>query len=81
MAELDLLVKIDLLKGQLQALAAENATLRYQRDVARADVRALAPKATQEEEAEFRRQLAGAVPNGLADLISELESGGATRGN
>jgi len=28
MAELDLLVKIDLLKGQLQALAAENATLR-----------------------------------------------------
>ena len=29
MAEPDLLVKIDLLKGRLQALAAENATLRH----------------------------------------------------
>jgi regulator of replication initiation timing len=81
MGELELLVKIDALKGQLRALTEENATLRYERDLARADARALIPKATPEEEAEFRQQADTAVPNGLANLIAELETGGVTRGN
>lgn len=78
--EYRLLVKIDELKRQLRALAEENAALRYERDVARADVRALLPQATPEEEEEMRRLMATAVPGGLERLITELEAEGGEDG-
>ena len=81
MHDVQLLTKIDELQVRLRTLAQENAALRYERDVARCDLRALTPKATADEEAAYRQSVATAVPGGLASLIVELEAGGAGRVN
>jgi regulator of replication initiation timing len=73
MNENTLIATIDELKNKLKSLAEENATLRYERDLARAQAFALLPTATEEEEKEFIRLKQTAVPNGLANLIAELE--------
>ncbi|QEL21030.1 hypothetical protein PX52LOC_08159 [Limnoglobus roseus] len=67
-------VMIDELKQQLKVLAHENAELRYERDLAKAQAVALLPLATPEQEAELLRIRETGVPDGLAKLIAELEA-------
>lgn len=74
MNEAALVVMVDELKQQLKTLVQENAALRYERDVAKAQVQALLPVATPEQEAEFQRVLKTGVPGGLSKLIAELEA-------
>jgi len=59
------------LKERLHDLAHENAELRVQRDIARAQVYSLLPKATPEQEEELRQQMAGPLLN-FSDVIAEL---------
>ena len=52
-----LLTQIQELKDSMMAMASENAKLRVERDIARAQMRSLLPSATPEQEEEFRQQL------------------------
>ena len=61
---------------ELDHLRAEMEALRHERDHFERQLRAQLPKATPEQEAEMRRLMATAVPNGLDDLIAELEAKG-----
>ena len=78
--EARLILKVDELQNQLEILGRENAALRYQRDLARADVKMFAPRATPEEEAHAKKLFESAIPNGLTHLIDELEAVGVTGG-
>lgn len=74
-----LLTQIEELKRRLADLAHENADLRVERDVAWAKVHALLPKATPEQEEEFRRQLDGEewkdFSGVVEDVIADLRAG------
>jgi transketolase len=59
---------------QFDRLQAEVEHVRKQRDAYESKLRSLLPKATPEEEAEMQRLLETAVPNGLRNLIADLES-------
>lgn len=76
MDDLQRAVQIETLKGQVRALAEENAKLRVERDFARAEVAARLPYASAEQEAEMRRAFETGIPNGIATVIAELEAGG-----
>jgi regulator of replication initiation timing len=72
----DLIAYIEELKERLKELAQENAELRVERDIARARVAALLPKATPEQEAEFLKLIEAAKAGEATDLqsiIVELE--------
>lgn len=56
-AEGRLLMQLQELKDSMAAMANENARLRVERDIARAQMRSLLPSATPEQEAEFKKQL------------------------
>jgi hypothetical protein len=75
MSEMQLVVMVDALKRQLQELHAENARLRHERDLARANALAMLPQGTPEELAEMERLMATAVPLNMSGLIAELEAG------
>lgn len=62
--------------AELDHLRAEVDALRQERDHFERQLRAQLPKATPEQEAEMRRLMETAVPNGLSDLIAELEGKG-----
>lgn len=62
---------IDDLKKRIEELRRENARLQHERDAARSDVRKLLPKATAEQEEEFRQQLQGPLYD-LGDIIAEF---------
>jgi regulator of replication initiation timing len=70
---------VETLKAQLKALAEENATLRYERDLARAELSGQRPEATPEQESEFRRQIDGGswldFEEVVASLSAELRGG------
>ena len=74
------MLKAEELQRQLESMSRENAALRSQRDIARADLKLYAPRGTPEEEAEALRLLESSIPNGLADLIRKLESEGDSGG-
>lgn len=57
-------------------LREEVESLRKQQTVYERQLRSLLPKATPEEEAEMTRLMQTAVPNGLRNLIAELEAEG-----
>jgi transketolase len=62
--------------AELDHLRAELDAVRQERDHFERQVRAGLPKATPEQEAEMRRLMETAIPNGLDDLIAELEAKG-----
>jgi hypothetical protein len=72
-SEFELLSIIDLLKRRNQELHAENARLQLRLDVTEARLRALLPKATPEEEEEFKKLMETAIPFDLSGLIADLE--------
>lgn len=76
MEQLQLLVQIDELKQRLEVLARENAALRVERDIAWSQVRALLPKATPEQEEEFRKQLQGRR-HSFEEVMAELDRNGS----
>ncbi len=78
--EARLLVRVETLQRQLEMLAEENGALRYQRDIARADLKMFVPRATPEEEAEAIRLKEISIPNGLSHLIASLEVDGVAGG-
>ena len=68
---------IDDLKKQIEEQAKQIARLQYERDVARAQMRKLLPKATPEQEAEWAKAMAGPRLNGeevFAKIVAELEA-------
>jgi hypothetical protein len=76
--EVRLGLQLDELKTRMAELARENAELRVQRDVALAQVRSLIPKATPEQEEEFRQQLQGEwldFSEVVEQLTTELRDG------
>jgi regulator of replication initiation timing len=73
MSEMQLVVMIDELKRQLQELHAENARLRHERDVARANALAMLPQGTPEELAEMEAAMATAVPFNVTEIVAEIE--------
>jgi hypothetical protein len=75
MGEMQLLVMNDELKRQNAQLHAENARLRHERDVARANAVSMLPQGSPEELAEMEAAMASAVPLNLSGLIAELEAG------
>jgi hypothetical protein len=80
--ELRLAVQVQELKARLTELAHENAELRVQRDVARAQVRSLLPQATPEQEEELRKQLAGEwfdFSEVVAEITADLRGGHGDR--
>ncbi len=80
MGEMNLLSMIDELKRQNQELHEENARLRHERDMARANAVAHLPQGTPEEEEEMQRLMATAVPLNLSQLIAEFEAEGGGDG-
>lgn len=74
MSEIQLLSMIDELKRQNRELHDENARLRHERDMARANAVAHLPQGTPEEEEEMLRLMATAVPLNLSQLIAEFEA-------
>jgi hypothetical protein len=62
--------------AELERLRVEAEALRQERDHFERQLRANLPKATPEQEAEVRRLMETAIPNGLSDLIAELEAEG-----
>lgn len=77
MNDVQLLVKIDELKGAVESLTRENAQLRYERDLARADLKAVGRVATAEEEEAYLRDVSRAVDFDFEAFIGTLESDGA----
>lgn len=71
-----LLADAESLRARVAELEREAEQLRRDRDTFERQMHALLPVASPEEEAEFQRQLATAVPFDLRDLIAELEAGG-----
>jgi hypothetical protein len=68
---------IDDLKKRIEEQAKQIARLEYERDVAREQMRKLLPKATPEQDEEWRQALAGPRLNGeevFAKIIAELEA-------
>lgn len=62
---------IDDLKKRIEELRRENARLQHERDIARSDVQKLLPRATPEQEEEFRQQLQGPLYD-FGEIIAEF---------
>jgi regulator of replication initiation timing len=67
--------EIETLQGAINALKRENAQLRLERDLARADLEVLGPIAAAEQEEQFLRDKACAVEFDMEAFIASLESG------
>jgi len=66
--------------GELDRLRAEALSLRQERDHFERQLMELLPKASAEEEAEMMLLMKTSIPNGLRNLIAELEAEGISNG-
>ena len=71
-AEIRLQLQLQEMKTSLNNLANENARLRVERDIARSQIKSLLPRATPEEEEEFRQQLEEATWTPFEDIMKEI---------